>query len=171
MGKARAWYVYIDIINEWVGRVVSLAIVPMVVLIAIEVVLRYFFNKPTTWSWDISIMLMAFITVMGAGYTLLYKGHVSIDVLVTRFSPRVRAIIDLVTSVFFFTGIAVLVWRAIDEAWTSILIRELLPTILEPPLYPIRVATAVGFFLLLLQGISKFRRDLAIARSGEEGVA
>ena len=157
---------FVDTVNEWAGRVVSMLFIPLVFIVMLEVVLRYFFNRPTIWAWDVNVQLTATIAIMGAGYALLYKGHVIVDIVVGRFSPRVRAIIDLVTSGVFFFAIGYLLWIAIGRAEHSVLTRELYSTLWEPPLYPLRVVVAIGIFLLLIQGMAKFIRDVTVARSG-----
>ena len=153
----------IDKTNEWVGRGVSLVFIPLVLLVMTEVVSRYFFNHPTIWSWDVNIQLSAGLIALGGGYALLYKDHVLVDIFVSRFSPRARAIIDMVTALIFFTGVGVLLWLAIGEAKWSVETGERFTSLLEPVLGPIRVAVAVGILLMLLQGIVKFIRDLQIA--------
>ena len=162
---------YIDTANEWTGRVFSLLFLPLVFIVMIEVVLRYFFNKPTLWGWDTNIMLTATIASMGAGYALLHRRHVTVDIVVGRFSPRVRAIINLITSPFFFIPIGLLSWVAIVRAERSVLGKELYSTVWEPPLYPLRVLIAIGIFLFLLQGIVKFIHDIRIAAGRETPAA
>jgi len=157
----------VDAVNEWAGRVVSMLFIPLVLIVMLEVVLRYFFNRPTIWAWDVNIQLTATIAIMGGGYALLHRRHVIVDILAGRFSPRVRAIVDLVTSSFFFFALGMLLWFALQRAERSIVTRELYTSLLEPPLYPLRVAVAIGIFLLLVQGIAKFIRDIITAsRSG-----
>jgi len=165
---AEAFCRVVDRVNEWTGRVVSLAFVPLAAVVMTEVVLRYFFNSPTIWAWDILIMLTVLLVILGVGTTLLYRGHVIVDVVAGRFTPRVRAIVDMITSSLFFFGIGALLWYAIREARRSVLMEELLTGIWMPPLYPLRIVVAIGLFLLLIQGISKFIRDLRIARGSEK---
>lgn len=104
--EARSWLDWIDVINEWVGRMVSFLIIPMTVITVIEVILRYVFSRPTLWAWDINMMILGAFTVMTGGYVLLKEGHVAMDVFVANLSLRVRAVIALVTSVLFFSASA-----------------------------------------------------------------
>ncbi len=53
-------------------------------------------------------------------------------------------------------------------AWRSVLIKETAGSAWDPPVYPIKVALAVGVFLLLLQGTAKLIRDLHLAIKGRE---
>ena len=165
--EARSWLGWIDVVNEWVGRILSFLIIPMTVITVIEVILRYVFNRPTLWAWDINTMLLGAFTVLTGGYVLLKDGHVAMDVFVSRFSLRVRAVVALVTSLLFFFSIGLLVWQSGISAWESFMMREQVNSVWGPPLYPLKILWPIGVFLVLLQGVAKFIRDLNDARSKE----
>lgn len=154
----------VDTINEWAGKAVGMLFIPLILIMTLEVVLRYFFNMPTIWVWDVSIQLMAAIATLGAGYTLLKKGHVIVDVLVDHFGPRTRARINLLTYLVFFISFCSLLYISAIKAKTSVITKELYTSIWQPPLYPLRVAVVIGLLLLLLQGIANYIRDISLAR-------
>ena len=145
----------------------SMLFLPLVGIVMMEVVLRHFFNSPTIWAWDVNVQLAAAIAILGGGYGLLYGRHVVVDVMVGHLSPRARARIDLVTSALFFFVMAILLWVAVSWAERSLSSRELYTSLLEPPIYPLRIVVAIGVFLMLMQGVAKFIRDLAIATGPE----
>lgn len=158
----------IDTLNDWSGRIVAWLIIPMLLIVTYDVIMRYVFNCPTIWAWDINVQLLGVSVALGGGYTLLYNGHIGVDVFVEGLARRKRAIIDLITSIFFFLGIGVLVWESWKVAWFSVRTREVDYTFFAPPVYPLKVLIAVGFFLLFLQGIAKFIRDIVTVKSKEE---
>jgi len=157
---ARAFCRGVDTINTWVVEVIQWFCLAMVIIVTLEVVLRYVFNRPTLWSWDVSIQILALLSVAGAGYALLHGAHVRVDVLVSHFSPRVNAIIDLVMMLLFFFGIGMLMWWFRQEMLESVAMREVYESLFAPPLYPIKVAVFIGICLLLLQGLAKFIHDI-----------
>lgn len=167
MARAEAFCDRIDAVNQWTGKIVSMLFLPLVGIVTLEVVLRYFFNKPTIWAWDVNVQLAAAIAIMAGGYGLLYGSHVTVDVMVGHLTSRARARADLVTSALFFFVMAILLWVAVSWAERSVSARELYTSLLEPPLYPLRIVVAIGIFLLLMQGMAKFIRDLAIATGPE----
>ena len=126
-----------------------------------HVILRYVFNRPTIWAWDVNVQLLGLLGVMGAGYTLLHRGHVGVDVLAEHLSPRARMILELIMSLFFFLAVGVLVWVVGRGAWTSLQVKEVYTSFWSPPLYPFKVVVVIGVLFLLLQGIVKFIRDLS----------
>ena len=161
----------IDVVNEWTGRIVAWLLIPLTIIVTMEVTARYVFNKPTIWAWDVNVQLLGALAVLGGGYTLLHKGHIAVDVVVSGFPPRTRAIIDLVTSPIFFFAYGVLFWLAIGEAKFSYDVQEIWTTLFEPLIWPIRTVIVLGVFLLMMQGLVKVIRDLRIAtRSGGEGM-
>lgn len=152
----------VDALNEWTGKVAAWLIIPLTLIVVLDVILRYVFNKPTIWAWDVNVQLLGALVILGAGYCLLHNAHVGVDVLVLRFSPRKRAIIDLITGLFFVFAIGVLLWKTASAAWASLQIREAYSSYWEPPIYPFKMLMVVGILLLLLQGIAKFIRDLGV---------
>lgn len=158
----------IDMLNEWAGRIAAWLIIPLCLIVTYDVILRYIFNRPTVWAWDIDVQLLGASVVLGGGYTLLYNGHIGVDVFVEGLSKRKRAIVEAITSVFFFLGVGVLVWEGAKVAWFSVETREVDFTYFAPPVYPLKVVIAIGFLLLFLQGIAKFIRDIILIVSREE---
>ncbi len=169
MQKIRLSVHLIEITNEWVGRIFCHLLLIIMVIMTMEVMLRYVFNRPTIWAWDVNVQLGAATALLAGGYTLLHHRHVRVDVVYTRFSPKVKVIADLATSVFFFSYSGVLMWYGGKLAWASVMVREYNQmTPLAYPVYPLKVLLVVAVFLLFLQGGAKFIRDLTIATTGKE---
>jgi len=152
----------IDAINNVVGRILSFLLIPLMVITAIEVVSRYFFSRPTIWAWDINIQIFGIIVIFGGGFALLHNAHVSVDVVVEHLNIRVRAFLDLITSVLFFFAYGILLWQTGLVAWESMKIKELYSTTLALPIYVLKALIPLAVVLLFLQGIAKFIRDLMI---------
>jgi len=129
---------FIDSLNEWVGKMASWLIIPLTAVVTYDVILRYVFNRPTIWSWDINIQLLGALVVLGGGYAFLHDSHIGVDALVIHLSARRRAIVELITSAFFFFGIGVLLWKAALDAWFSLEIREFTPAFFHPPYIPLK---------------------------------
>jgi len=158
----------IDNISDWSGKLVSFLIVFMIGLISYEVVLRYIFNAPTIWSHETSLFLYGAYAILAGAYTLRHRWHVNMDIVYARLSQRQRAIVDLLTSALFFVFCIVLLWHGGQFALRSLQLLETTTTPWDPPLYPLKLTIPVAAFLLLLQGLAKFIRDLIIAITGKE---
>jgi TRAP-type mannitol/chloroaromatic compound transport system permease small subunit len=92
---------FIDSINDWVGRAISWLLVVMVLNVFLVVVLRYVFSFGAIWMQELYVWSHAIVFLLGAGYTLLHKGHVRIDLIYRSASNKYKSLIDLLGSVFF----------------------------------------------------------------------
>ena len=168
MKRLRLLAQWIDTLNKRVGESISYLFLPLLVITGLEVTLRYVFNRPTIWAWDVNIHLFAVIVTVGGGYVLLSGRFVVVDILVTHLSAKGRARLNLITSILIFFVIAILVWLGGKEAWYSWITRERFTSLWEPILYPVRFLVFIGFILLFFQVVSRFIHNLLIATGREE---
>lgn len=104
--------------------------------------------------------------MLGGAYTLLHGSHVKMDVLYVRLSTRGRAILDIVTFAVFLFFVVILIWKSGHMAVKSFEIMEKTESAWGPIIWPARITITVGAFLLLLQGMAKFIRDIITATGG-----
>ena len=83
-------------IGDWSGKILCWLIIPMVVGVAYEVVMRYLFDAPTVWAYDSTYMLYGSHFMLGAAYTLRIDGHIRTDLFYDKWSPRTQGIVDAV---------------------------------------------------------------------------
>ena len=147
---------WIDILNEWVGRGVAWVTLALVVVIFIDVIMRYLFNTSFVFTQELEWHLFAFIFLIGAGYTLLHDGHVRVDIIYQRLGLKGRAWINLLGVIFFLIPGCLMV---MSTSWkftvNSFMMMEGSP---DPGGIPFRFIVKgcipAGFLLLLIQGIS-----------------
>jgi len=152
----------IDSMSEWSGKIFSFLVLAAVLVVAHEVVMRYVFNAPTIWGLDLTIFLCGATYVMAGAYAHHLNAHVKIEALYGRWTPRTRAMVDLlVTAPLFFGFCGVLVWVGAEWTWEAIVGKIAYYTEWHAPIWPMRLIITLAAFLLLLQGLAKFIRDLA----------
>jgi TRAP-type mannitol/chloroaromatic compound transport system permease small subunit len=157
----------IDKISEYSGKAVCFLILGAILIMGYEVVARYVFNRPTLWVHELSTMFFGTFVIVGGAQTLLNGGHVKMDVIYSRFSPRVKAIIDLITFPVFLAFVLVLVIKGGQAAWRSVSMLEHASSQWAPPFYPFRLMLPLGALLVMLQGLAGFVRNLLTAIKGE----
>ncbi len=147
----------IDAVNEMIGRIVVILAVIFAAIIIYDVVLRYAFNAPTRWAFDVSKQLYGFYFILLGGYALRHQAHVRVDLLIERFSPGLRRITEILGYIIFFFPFAwVFLMRSYDFAVKSFAQREVTYGAVAMPVYPLKIALCVAAALLLIQGISEF---------------
>jgi TRAP-type mannitol/chloroaromatic compound transport system permease small subunit len=157
----------IDALNDWVGKVFSFGVLLMFVLVVSEVVRRYFFNAPTVWSNEFTQMIFGAYIIVSGGHILRWGGHVNVDILYSRLSSRIRAILDIITFFLFLMFVGMMLLYGGSLALESLKSLEHSQSAWNPPLYPVKLMIPIGALMLLLQGIAKFIRDILTLVSEE----
>lgn len=168
MKPIRYFLRYTDFVNAKFGWFVAFLMLPMIAIMVWEVIMRYFFNAPSLWAFEISLFMYGAYIALAGGYTLLVKGHVNVDIIWGRLPLRWRSIVDVVTAALFFLFVGVLFKESLEATVKSWQILETTMTWWGPPYYPLRTVLPVASLLLLLQGLAKLIRDLNTAITGKE---
>lgn len=158
----------IDQLSDWSGKIFSFLWIAVIIVIVLEVVLRYGFNAPTKYAHELTAFLCAVVYILGGAYTLYLRGHVSVDIFYNRFSPRGRALLDVITFPTFIIYIIILLWSGFDRAWGATIIGETSGSPWNPPIYPVLLTIPLGALLIFLQGLAKFIRDFTVVIKGKE---
>lgn len=140
----------------------------MMFIVTYEVVMRYVFNRPTSWALEVNESLLCIYAALAGGYTLLRRGHVNVEIVYGRFGMRTRMVIDILTSFLFFGFIIVLLWQTWDMAFDSLMLGERSEGVFGLPLYPAKIAIVIGVILILLQGFANFVRNIMALITGVE---
>ncbi len=150
----------INSLNEKVGFYNSFLTIPLILVVVYEVIMRYAFNSPTVWAFEATTLIYGTHYMLGLAFTHKYDGHVAIDILESRLTPKPRTILRIVTNLIFFVPTVgmLAVWSVIyaSTSWQN---WENASTSWAPPLYPFKTLMAIGFILLFLQGIAKLLAD------------
>ena len=163
-----AYLRFTDWLNAKFAWIVAFLIVPMLCIMIWEIVMRYFFNSPSLWAYEISLFLYGGYIVLGGAYTHLAGGHVNVDIIWGRLPPRGRAFLDILTSGFVFLFVGVLFWYSLQRTILSWQLGETTMSHWQPIIYPLRTTLPVGCLLLLMQLVAKLIRDIATVVTGED---
>lgn len=156
----------IDSISEWVGKTARWFVVALVLVVTYGIIKRHVFNAPELWPYEVAIMLGAAVWILGLSYVHRYDGHVRVDVIYSRLSPRLRGIIDVIGSILSFFPIFILVvYVSANWAWDAWVTDErMAETGWYPPAAPLRTVVMLGFLFFALQGVPQFVRALHLLR-------
>src|SRR5437762_1446800 len=115
----------IDKFTDRTGVWIAWLNVPLVVVVAWEVIARYFFHAPTIWSFDVTYMLYGTIFMLGAAYALHKGAHIRTDFFYEKWTVKTKGMVDSISYiVFFFPSIIMLFAASGNEAWYAFQIHE-----------------------------------------------
>jgi TRAP-type mannitol/chloroaromatic compound transport system permease small subunit len=152
----------IDRMSERIGHTIYWLVLVAVLISAANAIVRKAFNFSSNSFLEIQWYLFSMIFLFCAGYTLKHNEHVRIDIITGRLSARTRAGIDILGTVLFLLPMAFLVmwlsWPVFVDAYER---HEVSANAGGLIIWPARLMVPVGFFLLILQGISELIKRVA----------
>lgn len=158
----------IDRLSEWSGKISSFLLVILIIAIGYDITTRYLFATANFWAYDMTIFLYGSYSMLGAAYCHYVRGHVRMDLLTARMSPRGRATMDVVCYlVLFFPLFIVLIYKCGGHAFWALMHGERSSaSAWRPHMWPFKMAILLGLVLFFLQGLVDFLRSLRIALKG-----
>lgn len=152
-------------VNVRVGEFVAYWALISVFVYYYEVIARYVFNSPTNWVHESMFLMYGMQYMLCGAYAYREDQHVRVDVIYTKFSPRGKAIADIITSVFFFIFILTMAWTGSRFALDAINNNEVSFTEWGIQYWPVKLMLPIGAALMALQGLSKLIKDIVFVTS------
>ncbi|MFH1154710.1 MAG: TRAP transporter small permease subunit [Pseudomonadota bacterium] len=143
------------------GEITSFLIYPLLIVVFYEVFMRYAFNAPTSWGFELTTFLYGLHYMFGFAYTDVHNSHVKVDIFTALLSTKKQALIAVLTNLVMFMPVTacMTVW-SIKYALTSTLEMEVNATSWAPSIWPVKILMALCFLFLLLQGIANLINDI-----------
>jgi TRAP-type mannitol/chloroaromatic compound transport system permease small subunit len=152
---------WIDHWSDRFGYIVMLTFIPMILGAVYEVIARYVFSAPTSWSTDVTFMANGTMFMLGGAYALLKGAHVRTDIFWDKFTESTKGRIDLITYVvFFLPTMALIFFISWGSMMDSFQINERSNAGLwQPIIWPFRAIIPLTALLLFVQGISELLKS------------
>ena len=151
----------LEAISIWTGRFVSWFSLFMVVITFLVVLLRYAFDLGWIAMQESVTYMHAALFMMGAAYTLQHNGHVRVDILYQKLSPRGRAWVDLLGTLLLLVPVCGFIawsgWNYVLESWDVVEGSREAGGI--PAVYLLKSLIIAMPILMLLQGLAWILRN------------
>jgi TRAP-type mannitol/chloroaromatic compound transport system permease small subunit len=139
-----------------VGRAASLLILPIMAIIVYEVVARYAFSAPTSWSWLINRQIFGVLVIVAGSYTLIQRSHIRIEIFYERFPTSIKRLVGWISLAAALIFLGVLLWKGYVMALDSWQSRETATGVLKLPLYPLKIFIPLGAVLFILSCLAVY---------------
>jgi len=184
MGFISTYVRVVDRVNYRIGRVMMYGIFVMVAILLWSSISKTFFF-PASWTLEIAQFSLVTYYILGGPYSIQMGSNVRMDLFYGEWSDVRKAQVDAITIFFLIFYLTVLLHGALDSTAYSLghykgetysffagLLTgseevgrlERSPTAWRPFIWPIKSIMCVGIFLMLLQAISEFIKDIAKIR-------
>lgn len=150
----------IDAINYRVGRIAMYGIFVIIAILLWSSISKTFF-LPSLWTLEMAQFAMVAYYILGGPYSIQLGSNVRMDLFYGSWTDKQKAWVDAFMVFFLIFYLGVLLYGGIDSTQYSLTYNERSNSAWRPYLWPIKVITCVGIFLMLLQCIAEFFRDVA----------
>jgi len=155
---------FIDKINGYTGEFICFWSIIAVFVYYYEVLARYVFNSPTNWAHESMFLMFGMQYMLAAGFALREDSHVRVDVIYLHLPDRLKALLDLITSIFFFIFAIALIWTSWIFAADAVRVWEVSFTEWAIQYWPVKITMVLGSVLLFMQGFARLVKDVVIIR-------
>lgn len=123
--------------------------------------------NPSLWTLEMAQFVMVAYYIFGGPYSIQLGSNVRMDLFYSRWTLRQKAWVDAIMVMFLVFYLGVLLYGAIDSTAYALKYNERSPTAWRPYMWPLKVGMCIGIFMMLLQVLAEFVKDIARIR-GEE---
>ena len=149
----------IESVIDLFGKVASWLTLSIVLLIVVNVILRYSMSLGSVWAQELEWLLLAAMILFGISFSLLRGDNVRVDLFYANYTPQKKYIVDLVSAILTIIIAVFFVKLSINYVGQSFSIGEKSP---DPGGIPMRWLVKslipIGFSLLALQGFAEMLR-------------
>jgi len=154
---------------KYLGSFTAFILILLVLLVVYDATARYFFSTGSIALQELEWHLFDVIILFGIAYTLKENAHVRVDIFYASYSPKVKAIVNLISSLFFILPFSFLViYIGIEFVQMSYAQNEVSsnPGGLEYR-YLVKALLPLSFVFLSLQALADVKKYLNFKKEGE----
>lgn len=144
---------FIGSFELYLGAVISGA---MFLVLFAQVVSRYVFNSAFSWSEELALILFIWSIYFGATAAIKKHQHLRLEILVDKFSPKVRLVFDLIAN-FFFALFNCIILAGVVPIVQRLYNAETATAVLEIPKFINYGALPVLFILMVIRLVEDSR--------------
>jgi TRAP-type mannitol/chloroaromatic compound transport system permease small subunit len=126
------------------------------------------FMRPSLWTLEMAQFLMVGYFVLGGPYSIQLDSNVRMDLAYGALSLRGKALTDTFTVFFLIVYLVFLLYGGINSLTYSIEFGDRSPSAWRPYMWPVKVVTVLGIFLMLLQAVAELFKDIGRWRTGDD---
>lgn len=152
----------IDRLNRWLGENLCWLYLVAVLATAYEVVMRYLFNAPTDWAFELTILLCGICYLLAGGWVTQKDAHIAITSLLQLAPPGLKHGLRVFATLVGLIAMAGLAWAAWRPGLRALTIVERTGSAWNSPapaiIKPLIFVAAVLVFLQLLVNLVRLLR-------------
>ena len=157
------------IVERIATSIAAVALFAIMLIIAADVLMRYVFNRPFGWAYDlIALYLMATVFFLVLSHTYLVGAHVSVDIFQQRLPPKLYRLTEIVSTSLSFVVFVLIAWVGWHRMVDSYEQADVLAGAIPWPTWPALALVPLGCGLLAVRLAINFVGQLGSLITGRD---
>lgn len=144
----------IEKINLVMGRLVAPLTLLITFFVLWEILARYLFNAPTTWSNEVNQYLLCALVMIGGGYTLKNRAHTRVDIIYLKMGRAKKEWVEIISGLMVLLFCCPMIYFGTVIAYEAYVQGETSVSAAQLVLWPSQAMVPLGAFLLALQALA-----------------
>jgi TRAP-type C4-dicarboxylate transport system permease small subunit len=156
-------------LERGLSALASVAMILIMAIVVCDVALRYVFNAPLQWAYDlISLYLMAGIFFLALSDAYAHNAHVSVDILLTNATPTARRLSEILSTVVGIVLFSLITWVGTTRAYTHWMADDRMSGLIAWPTWISAALVPIGCGLLVLRLLVRLAGHAASIATGRD---
>jgi TRAP-type C4-dicarboxylate transport system permease small subunit len=104
-------------VTTWLARLAAVFLVIVATMTFCDVIARYIFLKPFSFTVEVTEFCMALIVYLAVGRVTHDDAHINVDFVTLRLRDKTRAILSVVINVLVLVYLVIFIWRLWAQAF------------------------------------------------------
>lgn len=153
-------------IESWAAAIAGLGVLLMMLIGGIDVITTKALSWPIPGAYEITETLMVATVFLALALSQREKRQIRVELITEKLGRGKRLFFDAIAEVFSLAMYGLIAWFGIQAAWESVQIGEFSSGIVKLPIWPAKIALAVGAALMCIEcaraSIAAIRASLAV---------
>lgn len=156
----------LDTLTEWSGKLAAFAVLSLIALVLFDTLNRYLFSSGSIALQELEWHIHDVLFLLGISFALKHNAHVRVDLFYEKYSPKLKAWINIAGIVFLIIPFSVFIlYTGMEFAKEAYAYGEVSPNPggLEYR-FIIKSVISIAFLLVILQAVSELLKSIQLLR-------
>ena len=135
----------------FLSSISAITIAVMMLSTTIDATSRFVLNRPISGIFELNEVILVVCVFMGIAWTQIERGHIRIEVLLMRVSPRTRHVLNVLSRMVALIFVGILFYQTFQGFQDSFRIREFRWGSVQMPIWWAKGLVPLGCLLLMIQ--------------------
>ena len=133
------------------ANILGIFVLFLVLIIVVDAVGRFFFNKPLPGAIEGSRVILAWVLFLSLSYALLRGAHVQVQLFLLKYPDRIRLVVETLIDLLSLCFFGLISYSGWVQFWSSFKVGETMAAPIWIPFWLAKLAVPIGCVMFSIQ--------------------